>query len=110
MVASVREGMRRMLGAGRKRCQRNRGTFPLNGKAPSHEARPRARTFAVRLGSARPRDPRMSHYLGYILAARSAPTSAQTVARAIQLLRLVASSQSRNLGVVHQPEVAQLEK
>jgi DNA-binding IclR family transcriptional regulator len=40
----------------------------------------------------------------------SAPASAQTVARAIQLLRLVASSHSRNLRLVDIAEMAQLEK
>jgi DNA-binding IclR family transcriptional regulator len=52
----------------------------------------------------------MSLYLGRILASSSTPNSAQTVGRAIQLLRLVASSQSRNLRLVDIAELAQLEK
>lgn len=40
----------------------------------------------------------------------AAPASAQTVARAIQLLRLVASSQSRNLRLVDIAEMADLDK
>ncbi len=40
----------------------------------------------------------------------AAPASAQTVARAIQLLRLVASSQSRNLRLVDIAEMAALDK
>lgn len=46
----------------------------------------------------------------YILATPSLPASAQTVARAIQLLRLVASSQSRNLRLVDIADMAQLQK
>jgi DNA-binding IclR family transcriptional regulator len=60
---------------------------------------------------------RMSLYLGRCplslgrpVATASSPTSAQTVARAVQLLRLVASSQSRNLRLVDIAELAQLQK
>lgn len=54
---------------------------------------------------------RISLYLGRtILAATTSASSAQTVARAIQLLRLVASSQTRNLRLVDIAEMAQLEK
>lgn len=45
-----------------------------------------------------------------IHALTAAPASAQTVARAIQLLRLVASSQSRNLRLVDIAEMAALDK
>ena len=51
----------------------------------------------------------MFRYLGNT-ALTVAPASAQTVARAIQLLRLVASSQSRNLRLVDIAEMADLDK
>lgn len=51
----------------------------------------------------------MFRYLGNP-ALTAAPASAQTVARAIQLLRLVASSHSRNLRLVDIAEMADLDK
>lgn len=93
------------------RCQRNRRPFPDNGNADRDKPAPAPRKFAAppQRSAAAPLL-QSSLYLGQVLATRTASTSAQTVARAIQLLRLVASSHSRNLRLVDIAEMAQLEK